>query len=337
MAWKLAGRTGDSGPRSSPVQWLGRNRRGTVRGRWGGAAPPASESRANGRWRRRRLEGGARGRAERGWAAAAGLSEAAVPPPPVRPPPPPPPLPGAWLRWLVGPGGVWRRRRRAKGQKWAGECRRRPSEPTRAALGHRHLASPGALRGRPTPGPAALGHGQARAPLAPLWAQSAGGGVRPGGPAGRALGAGSPARSACAARPLCPPALPGVGAGWGAGVGRVHPLPAPKAPWSPLRPPRDGGSRCRNARPLGAHRVGPGSVPLAPVGSALRAAGSRTRFLPLSSLLPVVTPPPGPGLCGFRVPLFTPQAPAGVPGTSRPPPPASPRFSPSLSSYKNGR
>lgn len=46
---------------------------------WLTGAPHASEPRANGRWRRR-PGGGARGRAEPGWAAAAGPSQAAVPP-----------------------------------------------------------------------------------------------------------------------------------------------------------------------------------------------------------------------------------------------------------------
>lgn len=79
--------------------------------------------------------------------------------------------------------------------------------------------------------------------------------------------------AACAARPFCPPALPGLGRG----LGRVHPLPAPNAS-SPRSAARDGGSGYRNARPLGAHRAG--------VRPRARGLGPACRWLahPLPSL-----------------------------------------------------
>lgn len=76
---------------------------------------------------------------------------------------------------------------------------------------------------------------------------------------------------------LCPPAF--------LGRGRAHRCPA-SFPGGRSSVPRSArpevAAGAGSARPLGTHRVGPGSVPLAFVGSALRGAGSRTRFLPLS-------------------------------------------------------
>lgn len=239
------------------------------------------------------------------------------------------------MRWLVGPGGVWRRRRRATGQKWAGECRRRlllsarPSEPTRAALRHRQLASPGALRGRPTPGPAALGRSQARAPLAPLGPEC-GRRCAPWGPGGSGLGRRESGEVGVRRTALLPS---GLARGWGGGWGAFIPsrLPTPPSP--------------RSARPETAAAGAGMPGPSAPTGWGRGPSLSRPWARPCVPLARApasfLSPPSfpssprrlGQGCVAFVFLSPHLRRPRGCRGLA----PPSPRFSPSLSSYKNGR
>lgn len=152
----------------------------------------------------------------------------------------------------------------------------------------------------------------------------------PGGPAGRALGAGSPARSACAARPFCPPALPGAGAGgWGAFIPSRRPTPP-----SP-----------RSARPETAAAGAGMPGPSAPTGWGRGPSLSRPWARPCVPLARApasfLSPPSfpssprrlGQGCVAFVFLSPHLRRPQGCRGLA----PPSPRFSPSLSSYKNGR
>lgn len=95
-------------------------------------------------------------------------------------------------------------------------------------------------------------------------------GVRPEAWTG-GLGAGG-RRGRRAPLGLCPPALPGPG------LARRFFL-APNAP-VPALPAPEVAAGAGRAGPRLAHRVGPGPLSRALVGSALRASGSRSRFLP---------------------------------------------------------
>lgn len=223
------------------------------------------------------------------------------------------------MRRTVGPGrsvAPLPLREGASGQVSAGGG---PS--TRAARGADSRRRPRALQGRPPPQPAPRGGGPARAPPAvpgpgcgdrcALWDRKDRAAF--GGP-GEVGGC----RSASALRPC---------RGGGAAP---RPFPAPESP-VPAPPAPEAAAGAGSARPLGSQRVGRGSIPLALVGSALRAAGSRTRFLPPSLLSRRHSAAWAKAVwlsCSSLSPNL--MCPRRCPGTS-------PCFSPSLPSYKNSR
>lgn len=86
----------------------------------------------------------------------------------------------------------------------------------------------------------------------------------------------------------------------------------PNAP-APLRPPPKVVAGAGSAGPLVVHRVGPGPLSLALVGSAQRAAGSRSRFLPFSRRHPAAWVK---AVCGFMFLSPNLRCPPGCPRTS---------------------
>lgn len=141
-----------------------------------------------------------------------------------------------------------------------------------AARGADPRRCPRTLRRRPPPRPASLGRGLARATLAAA-GQGCEGRCATWGPEKRA-GCWGPReigehRLAFDLRPC---------RGGGALVAAPRPLLALSA-WVPAPEVAAGAG---SARPLVVRRVGPGPLSLALVGSALHAAGSRSRFLPSS-------------------------------------------------------